>query len=91
MILEHTKEFDKSIRKIKDKIALIRLDKLLDEIEKAQHLSEISNIIPLTNHPTLYRITRGDYRLIIKYLKRIITVILIDYRKRDEKTYKGLN
>ena len=68
MILEHTKEFDRSVRKLTDKIALERLDKLLDELEKAQTLSKISNVFPLTNHPKLYRIIRGDFRLIVKSL-----------------------
>ena len=91
MILEHTKEFDKSVRKITDKVALKRLDKLLDELEKAQNLGEISNVLPLVNHTNLYRIKRGDFRLIVKYQNGQITIVLIDYRRRNEKTYIGLN
>ena len=91
MILEYTREFDKSVKKIKDKIALKRLDRLLDELEEAQSLNEISNVLPLTNLSNLYRITRGNFRLIVKYQQGEITILLIDYRKRNEKTYKGLN
>jgi len=91
MILEHTKEFDKSVKKITDKIALKRLDKLLDELENAQNLSEISDVLPLTNHPKLYRIARGDFRLIVKYQQEKIVILLVDYRRRNEKTYTGLN
>jgi len=91
MILEHTKEFDKSVRKITDIVALKRLDKLLDELEKAQNLGEISNVLPLVNHTNLYRIKRGDFRLIVKYQNGQITIVLIDYRRRNEKTYIGLN
>ena len=90
MILEHTKEFDRSVKKITDKIALKRLDKLLDELEKAETLSEISDVLPLTNKPQLYRIARGDFRLIVKYEQGEIIILLIDYRRRNEKTYKGL-
>ena len=90
MILEHTQEFDRSIRKLTDKIALKRLDKLLDELEKAQTLSEISHVLPLTNHSKLYRITRGDFRLIVKYQNGQITIVLVDYRRRNEKTYRRL-
>ena len=91
MILEHTKEFDKSVKKIADKIALKRLDKLLDELEQAQNLSEISDVLPLTNKSKLYRIARGDFRLIVKYQQGEIIILLIDYRRRNEKTYRGLD
>jgi len=91
MILEHTKEFDKSVKKIRDKIALKRLDELLDELEDAKNLSEISNVLPLTNKSNLYRIARGDFRLIVKYQQNEVTIILVDYRRRNEKTYRGLD
>ena len=92
MILEHTKEFDKSVKKIKDKIALIRLDKLLDELEAADFLSEIPHVLPIENATNLYRITTGDFRLLVKQLKNgKIVIVLVDYRRRNEKTYKSLN
>jgi mRNA interferase RelE/StbE len=91
MKLEHTKEFDKSVRKLNDKIALTRLDKILDELENAQNLREISDVLPLKDRSKLYRITRGDFRLIVKYKQTKVVIILIDYRRRNEKTYKGLN
>jgi len=50
MILDYSKDFEKSIKKLKDKIALNILSKLIEDLEKAQNLSEISNVESITNH-----------------------------------------
>ena len=88
MILEYSKDFDKSVKKLKDKIALNRLAKLIDELEKAQNLSEISHVEPITNHPMMYRITRGDFRLFVEYVRWDINILLLEYVRRNEKTYR---
>ena len=89
MILDYSKDFEKSIKKLKDKIALNILNKLIEDLEKAQSLSEISNVEPITNHPLIYRIKRGDFRLIVEYIKDNINIILLEYVRRNEKTYRN--
>ena len=89
MILEYSKDFDKSIKKITDKIALKNLYKLIEKLENAQSLDEISNVVPIINYPKLYRIASGDFRLIVRYIKGNIEIALIEYLRRNEKTYRN--
>jgi mRNA-degrading endonuclease RelE of RelBE toxin-antitoxin system len=92
MKLIPTKEFNKTVSKITDKIAKKRLLELIVKLEAAEFLSEIPHVLPVENAENLYRITTGDYRLLIKQLKNEeIIILLVDYRRRNEKTYKGLN
>jgi len=91
MIVIPSKDFDKSVRKINDKIARKRLDILIEKLEKAESLNEISNVKALVNSPFLYRIRTGDYRLIVEYYDGEITILLIEYLKRDENTYRKYN
>ena len=51
MIVIPTKDFDKSVRKISDKIARKRLDLLIEKLEKAQSMSEISDVKALAKYP----------------------------------------
>jgi len=92
MTLIPTTEFNKTVSKITDKIAIKRLDELICKLESAKSLSEIPNVIPLKGVSGLFRITTGDFRLLIKQIKNgDIIILLVDYRRRNEKTYKGLN
>ena len=92
MKLIPTKEFNKTVSKITDKIAKKRLYELILKLETANSLSEIPNIIPLKGMSELFRITTGDFRLLIKQIKNgDIIIVLVDYRRRNEKTYKRLN
>jgi len=92
MKLIPTKEFNKTVSKITDKIAKKRLDELIVKLETATSLSEISNVIPLKGIFGLFRITTGDFRLLIKQIKNgDIIIVLVDYRRRNEKTYKRIN
>jgi len=88
MIVERTKEFDQSVKKLKDKIAIERLDVLLEKLKKANNLKEISNVESISGYPFIYRIRRGDYRLIVKYIDGALIILLLEYAKRNEKTYR---
>ena len=92
MNLIPTKEFNKTISKITDKVVKKRLEELITKLENAKFLNEISNVIPLKGLNGLFRITTGDYRLLVKQIKNEeIILLLVDFRKRNEKTYKRLN
>ena len=90
MKVEFADNFDKSVKKIKDKIALKRLDVLIEKLKNAQSLTEISNVKSLSNTSFLYRIRTGNYRLIVEYCDGEITILLIEYLKRDDNTYKKI-
>jgi mRNA-degrading endonuclease RelE of RelBE toxin-antitoxin system len=91
MKVEYAEDFDKSLKKIKDKIALKRLHVLIEKLKRAQNLSEISNVMAITNYPGRYRIRTGDYRLIVSYWMGEIKILLIEYLKRDDNTYRKYN
>ena len=91
MKVEYADKFDKSVKKIKDKIALKRLDILIEKLKGANSLKEISNVMAMANNPFLYRIRTGDYRLVVEYRDGAITILLIEYLKRDDNTYKDYN
>ena len=92
MRVEYTKVFEKTVEKITDKIAIKRLQELIKLLQQANSLKEVPNIIPIKGTQGLYRITTGNYRLLIKPITNgVIIILLIDYRIRNERTYKGLN
>ena len=93
MQVEYSDSFHKSVKKVKDKIAIKRLDVLIEKLKKANSLKEIPNVIPLTNVPFYYRIRIGDYRLIVwqKDIHSSIELLLIEYLKRVDNTYRNYN
>ena len=91
MKVGYSKEFDKKIEKLKDSLAKKRLSLLIKKLEEATTLWEIPQVVPVEGVVGLYRIRTGDYRLFVEYWDGEIVIVLIDYRRRNEKTYKGLH
>ena len=91
MTVTPSSSFNKSIKKLTDKIAKKRLSLLIKKFEEAKNFDEISNIEPITNNPLLYRIKTGDFRLIVRYIRGSIEILLIEYVRRNEKTYRDYN
>ena len=89
MKVERTEEFEKSVRKLKDNVAKKRLNLLIEKLKEAKTLKEISNVRAISNYPFIYRIKTGDYRLIVEYSEGDITILLLEYVKRNERTYKN--
>ena len=91
MIVTPSSDFNKSIKKLNDKIARKRLSELIKKLEEAKGLDDISNVEPLTNNPLIYRIRAGDFRLVVRYVQGSIEILLIEYIRRNEKTYRDYN
>ena len=91
MKIVYTDKIEKSIEKLKDKVAKKRLGVLIDKLEKAHNLKEISNVKPVENNPNVYRIRAGDYRLFVSYRNGEIIILLLDYKKKNENTYDEFN
>jgi len=87
-----TNQFEKSVLKLKDTLAKKRLYSVIEKLQEADKLQDVSNVINIVGLPDFYRIRIGDYRLIVLYNptknELILTVYLVDYVKRNEKTYK---
>ena len=91
MIVEYSKALEKKVQRMTDKIAINRLLDLVKLLKQAKSLKEIPNVLPIKGATGLYRIATGDYRLIIEPIKdKIIIILLIDYRRRNEKTYRKI-
>jgi len=86
MNFETSKQFDKLVFKIKDKTIKTRLKNIIEKIEEANALDEISNVTPIVGYPGYYRIKFGDYRIGISLEEN--TVWFLYFGKRDENTYK---
>ena len=86
MEFETSKQFDKVVFKINDKLAKARLKKVIDRVAQAKNLDEIPNITPIVGHPNYYRIKFGDYRVGISLEDNIVWFLF--FGKRDENTYK---
>ena len=63
MIVEFDRSFLKSIDKISNKAILRKVEKVIEEVEKAQNLSSVSQIKKLSGFKNYYRIRLGDYRI----------------------------
>jgi len=63
MIIEFDKSFEKSLTKVKDNTLFIKIESLIEKIEKAEKMSEIKNVKKLTGFKNYYRIRIGDFRL----------------------------
>jgi len=90
MIVGYTKDFDRKVEKLKNNLAKKRLNFIIEKLKEATTLWEIPNVIPVKGVAGLYRIRMGDYRLFVEYWNGEIVILLIDYRRRNEKTYRSI-
>jgi len=82
MKVSFDQSFQKSISKLKNKQVAQRIIKLIDQLEKAEKLTEISNVKKLKGFQNYYRIRIGDYRLVLEQVeKEWILLIFIAHRK----------
>lgn len=88
MRLEFDKSFLKSIDNIRDSKILLKLEKNITDLEKAESLLEISNLRKLTGFKNYYRIRIGDYRLGFELISSdVIRLIVIAHRKDVYKVF----
>jgi len=88
MIVEFDKSFDKSL----DKIAVLSVRKkiilIIETLEKANSIREISNIKKLIGFKNYYRIRIGDYRIGFELINvKTIRLIIVASRKDIYKLF----
>jgi mRNA-degrading endonuclease RelE of RelBE toxin-antitoxin system len=76
------KLFSKDIEKIKDVTLKQELVKTILQLESAQNLLNISNIVKIKGHPEAYRMRFGKYRIGFYYDGE--TIELIRFAKRSD-------
>ena len=79
MIVKFDKSFSKALDKIKDKSVLKRIESVIQKVEEAEALENISNSRKLIGFTVYYRIKIGDYRLGFELINpneiRLITIL----------------
>jgi mRNA-degrading endonuclease RelE of RelBE toxin-antitoxin system len=81
MQVEFRKTFKQDLRNLKDSKVLKRIQKVVEEVELANALSEIRNIKLLQGHENFYRIRVGDYRVGLFVEGGVVAFVRILHRK----------
>ncbi len=81
MNVEFRKSFEKDLGKIRDEELLVRIKVVIEEIENADSLLDISNIKKLKADGDYYRIRVGDYRIGLTQDGGMITFVRVLHRK----------
>ena len=81
MKIEFRKSFEKDLLKILDAKLYERIQEAIEQVEKAENLSEVSNVKKLKGEADYYRIRLGDYRVGIKVNDNLVSFVRILHRK----------
>jgi addiction module RelE/StbE family toxin len=81
MQVEFRKTFKQDLKNLKDGKVLKRIQKVVEEVELANALSEIRNIKLLQGHEDFYRIRVGDYRIGLFVEGETVAFVRILHRK----------
>lgn len=81
MKVEFRKSFEKDLGKIRDEELLVRVKAVIEEVENADNLLDISNIKKLKADGDYYRIRVGDYRVGLTQDEGVITFVRVLHRK----------
>lgn len=80
MQIEFTKKFGKQIEKCKDYSIRARLTKSIDNMLKAERLTDIKNIKKIKGHNNFYRLKIGDYRIGLVFRDNTVIFAAFDHR-----------
>ncbi len=81
MVVLFDKSFLHDIRKINDAKLKLRIDTVIQSIEKAESLNEIKNLGKMRGHASAYRIRVGEYRIGLFKEKEVVKLVRILHRK----------
>ena len=88
MIVIFDRSFSKSIDKLDDSHVKEKLKNLIESMEKAKSISELTAIKPMKGHTGFYRIRIGDYRVGFELMNNDeILLILVAHRKDIYKRF----
>jgi mRNA interferase RelE/StbE len=73
--------FLRDIKNIKEKQVLLRIEKVIEQVESAQSLDDIADLKKLGGSKTAYRIRVGVYRLGLHYEKGAVEFVRCLNRK----------
>lgn len=81
MKVEFRKSFEKDLSKILDRELLDRIKSVIEEVENADTLLDVSNIKKLKADGNYYRIRVGDYRIGFADEREVVTFVRVLHRK----------
>ncbi len=81
------KGFRKDFRSLKNKQLANDIIEAINNVEKANSISEIRNIKKLTGYKIAYRIRCGSYRIGIVIENNMVTFVAFDHRKDIYKKF----
>ena len=84
MIIIYNKSFTKLFDEIKDKTVVKRANNAIQKLKSANTLREVTNIVPMEDHPGFYRIRFGDFRIGFFNIEGEPTVELLDIDHRND-------
>jgi mRNA-degrading endonuclease RelE of RelBE toxin-antitoxin system len=81
MQVEFRKTFKQELKNLKDGKVLKRIQRVVEEVELANALSDIRNIKLLQGHEDFYRIRVGDYRVGLFVEGETVAFVRVLHRK----------
>ena len=81
------KKFEKSFKKLTDKLVIKDIAETIENIEQAKNITDIKDCKKLKGYKTAFRIKIGDYRIGIVYTDNTIFIIDFDHRKDIYKNF----
>lgn len=81
MNVEFRKSFEKDLGSIQDVALLQRIRTVIEEVETAEKLNEVTNIKKLKGGGAYYRIRVGDYRIGIAVNEDTVIFVRVLHRK----------
>lgn len=81
MNVEFRKSFEKDLNNLRDESLLQRIQAVIEEVEAAENLGNISNLKKLKADSNYYRIRVGDYRIGLAVDENIVIFVRVLHRK----------
>lgn len=81
MNVEFRKSFEKDLGSIRDVTLLPRIREVIEEVERAANLGEVTNIKKLKGGGSYYRIRVGDYRIGVTVDEDTVIFVRVLHRK----------
>lgn len=81
MIIRYEASFEKDLRKILDKVLLLRIKDVINGVKEAKNAKDINGLKKLKGYETFYRIKLGDYRIGIEVVQDEIIFTRFLHRK----------
>ena len=81
MNVEFRKSFEKDLNNLRDESLLQRIQTVIEEVEAAENIADVSNMKKLKADGNYYRIRVGDYRIGMTVNENIVIFVRVLHRK----------